>query len=60
MNLPAPLTLPDLGVTVSANADGTASIDLGWFGSRTLTAADMAALLKWIDALVGPNVGPAS
>jgi hypothetical protein len=47
-DLPAPLTLPDLGVTVSANADGTASIDLGWFGSKTLTPADMAALEAWI------------
>ena len=51
MNLPSPLTLPDLGVTVSANADGTASIDLGWFGVKTLTAADMAALEAWIEAV---------
>jgi hypothetical protein len=51
MTLPAPLTLPDLGVTVSANDDGTASISLGWFGSKTLTVADMAALEAWIAAL---------
>lgn len=56
-DLPAPLTLPDLGVTVSANADGTASIDLGWFGVRTLTVADMAALEAWIAGLRAASLG---
>jgi hypothetical protein len=50
-SFPAPLTLKDLGVTVTAGPDGSATIGLGWFGSKTLTAADLAELLVWGAAL---------
>jgi len=43
-----PLTLPDLGVTVVARPDGTATIELGWFGSRQITKADIEALKAWL------------
>ena len=47
--LPEPLVLPDLGVTVEPNPDGTATLDLGWFGKKTITTADIAALKSWYE-----------
>lgn len=49
--LPEPLVLSDLGVTVDAEPDGTATIDLGWFGKKTITIADRKALEAWLKLL---------
>jgi hypothetical protein len=50
--MPSPLTLPDLGVTITAKPDGTAELDLGWFGQRAISTADIAALQLWIEQVV--------
>jgi hypothetical protein len=50
--LPLPLTLPDLGVTITAKSDGTASLDLGWLGKREISTADIAALQPWIEQVI--------
>jgi hypothetical protein len=55
--LPEPLTFPDLGVTVAANPDGTAVLDLGWFGKKTITTADIAALKSWLSLLDAAKLG---
>lgn len=55
--LPEPLTLPDLGVTVDPNPDGSATLDLGWFGKKIVTTADIAALKSWLALLSAAKTG---
>lgn len=51
--LPEPLELPDLGVTLEPELDGTAWLDFPGFGKKPLTIADMDALEAWLKLLPG-------
>lgn len=44
------LDLPDLGVTLTINADGSVSIALGWFGTKTVTPDEAQQVLAFFQA----------
>lgn len=45
--LPPKLFLKDLGVTIEALPNGSAQIDLGWFGPKIVSVADLGELVVW-------------
>jgi hypothetical protein len=48
-----PLQLPDLGITIKPGGtlQDAATLDLGWFGDKAISWADVDALEMWIDQL---------